>query len=315
VNLLSASVHESAVVTHPTVVRAVAKEVLAVGGIPFIADSPSREFTKGRLDKVYERAGLKDVASELGIELNYDTGSKTIKIVNGTKLKKMPLANFYTKADKVIAIPKIKTHSLMYMTLATKIMYGVVPGLTKARYHSMYFTRKAFSDMLLDVLTAAKPHLVIMDGILGMQGDGPMSGEPVELGVMMAAKDAVAMDIAVCNMLGIEPVGVPVLKRAKLRGLWPERISYPILSPDDVKFTGFRLPSTASYLLTRKEPPKRSPVPKENCNGCGDCEKICPKSAITVTNSHANIDYTHCIHCYCCHEVCPENAIKLEIIS
>jgi uncharacterized protein (DUF362 family) len=315
VNLLSASTPDSAVVTHPNLVKAVAKEVLKYGGQPVIADSPSREFTKGRLEKVYETSGLRSVAAELGVELNYDTGSKRIKIPTGKKLKSAPIANFILDSDKIIALPKIKTHSLMYLTLATKIMYGAVPGLTKAKYHSMYFTRKAFADMLLDVLSVTQPDLFIMDGIVGMQGDGPMSGDPVGLGVLMASKDAVALDIAVCNMLGVEPVGIPVLKRAKLRGLWPDLIEYPLLAPKDVYYPNFRLPSTAGYILTGRSPPKRFPVPSDNCTGCSDCEKLCPKNAIKVTNSYAVFNYDLCIRCYCCHEVCPENAIKLEALK
>jgi ferredoxin len=114
------------------------------------------------------------------------------------------------------------------------------------------------------------------------------------------------MDIAICEMLGIEPVGVPTLKRAKLRGWWPDNISYPILSPGDIKYLSFQLPSTAGYLLTHKKRPKRSPVPKKNCNGCGECKEICPKGAVEIMSERANINYRQCIQCYCCHEICPE---------
>lgn len=315
VNLLSASTPSSAVVTHPAVVRAVAEAVLKVGGEPTIGDSPSREFTKSRLDNVYEYSGLKHIAAELGIELNYNTKSSKVRIQNGKKLKKAPIANFALNADKIIAVPKLKTHSLMILTLATKIMYGVIPGLTKARYHSMYFTRKGFADMLLDILSVVPPDLIIMDGIVGMQGDGPYGGDLVELGLLLASDDAVAMDLAICMILNIEPVGVPTLKRAKIRGLWPNSIDYPLLSPTDVYYPTFRLPSTASYILTGKDLPRRSPVIKKNCTGCGDCQKVCPKKAVKVINDKAIVDYNLCIQCYCCHEVCPEKAIKLEAIE
>jgi uncharacterized protein (DUF362 family) len=297
------------------VVRAVAEHVLDAGGKPIIGDSPSREFTKGRLEKVYETSGMSFVAAELGIELNYDTKSKKIKIPNGKKLKKAPIGNFVLNADKIIALPKLKTHSLMIMTLATKIMYGAVPGLTKARYHSMYFTRKSFSDMLLDVLSVVPPDLIIMDGVIAMQGDGPFSGDPLELGVIMASTNAVAMDLAICKMLNIEPIGIPTLKRAKIRGLWLKNIDYPLLTPKDVYNPTFRLPSSASYPLTDDEPPRRVPVPQKNCTGCGDCEIVCPKNAIKLINNYARVDYRLCIRCYCCHEVCSERAIKLESIK
>ncbi len=314
-NLLTPSKPEKAVVTHPAVVSAVAQAVLKIGGIPYIGDSPSGQFTKRRLEKTYEKAGLKDLANKLGIELNYDTGSQKIIIPHGKKLKKTNLCNFVLNADKIIALPKIKTHSYMIMTLATKIMYGVIPGLTKAKYHSMFFKKTAFADMLLDVLSVRKPDLIIMDGIVGMQGDGPSGGTPINLGVLLASEDAVAMDLAVCGMLGIEPIGIPTLRQAKIRKLWPAEISYPLLSPTDVRYTGFLLPSTADYLVTGRKKPNRSPVPTEKCTACGQCEEICPKKAIKIINQKAQVDYTKCIQCYCCNETCPYEAIKLEVIK
>jgi ferredoxin len=57
---------------------------------------------------------------------------------------------------------------------------------------------------------------------------------------------------------------------------------YPLLSVEDVKYKGFELPSTVGYVLTGKKMPKRSPVPDENCTGCGRCKEICPKDAIEI---------------------------------
>ena len=123
------------------------------------------------------------------------------------------------------------------------------------------------------------------------------------------------MDITVCRILGIEPISVPVLKRAKIRQLWPERIDYPLLKPEDMAVTGFKLPSTADHLLTGKKPPRKSPIITDRCIGCGDCEQICPKAAVTVNDEVARVDYSKCIRCYCCHEICPENAIRLGTVK
>jgi uncharacterized protein (DUF362 family)/NAD-dependent dihydropyrimidine dehydrogenase PreA subunit len=314
-NLLSPSRPEKAIVTHPAVLRAAAIAVLKAGGIPSIGDSPSGQFTKRRLEKVYIKSGLKDLASDLGIELNYDTGSKKILLPQGKKLKRSPVCNYVLNADKLIAFPKIKTHSFMILTLATKIMYGGIPGLTKAKYHSLFLKKSAFADMLLDVLSIRTPDLFIMDGITGMQGDGPSGGTPVDLGVLLASENAIAMDLAVCHMLGIEPIGIPILRQAKIRRLWPAEISYPLLSPQEVRYRGFLLPSTADYLLTGEKTPSRHPVPNDHCTACGQCVTTCPKSAITIRNQKAYVDYSKCIRCYCCAEVCADNAIDLEILN
>ncbi len=311
-NLLIPSDPKKAVVTHPSVIKAVAQSILHNGGVPFIGDSPSGQFTKRRLEKAYQKSGLVPVAKELGIELNYDTSVKKIIIPQARKLKKTVFCNYVLKADKVIAVPKIKTHSYMIMTLATKIMYGAIPGLTKAKYHSLFIRRAAFADMLLDVLSVRKPDLFVMDGVVGMQGDGPSGGTPVDLGLLLASEDAVAMDLAILDLLGIEPVRIPTLRQAKIRHLWPSEIQYPLLTPENLRYKNFQLPSSAVSLLSGSKNHLQRPTPTEKCTACGDCVEICPKQAIQIRDKRARVDDTKCIACYCCHEICPYEAIDLE---
>ncbi len=315
VNLLSAKEPEKAVTTHPEFVRAVAKAVRKAGGEPYIGDSPAGTFSKRSLTKAYRRSGLENMAGEEEIFLNYNTGAKKLDITKGKRLHRSPICEYALNADKIIALPKLKTHSLQYMTLACKIMYGAVPGLTKAKYHAQFPRKVSFADIMLDILTILKPQLYIMDGILGMQGQGPGSGDPVKMDLVLASTDCVAMDISVCKILGVEPIGIPVLKRAKVRGLWPEKIDYPIHGPEDVSYKGFRLPNTADYLLTGKKSPKKSPVIQGSCIACGDCESICPKEAVKVKEQMAEVTYSKCIRCFCCHEVCPEDAIVLRSLK
>jgi uncharacterized protein (DUF362 family)/NAD-dependent dihydropyrimidine dehydrogenase PreA subunit len=314
VNLLSAKEPEKAVTTHPDFVRVVAKAVRKAGGQPFIGDSPAGPFSQRSLRKAYRRSGIETMAGEEEIPLNFDTGVKKIEIPEGKRLQRSPICDYVLNADKVIALPKLKTHSFQYLTLASKIMYGAVPGLTKAKYHAKFPRKESFADMMLDILTIMKPQLNIMDGITAMQGQGPGSGDPVTMDLVLASTDYVAMDIAVCKILGVEPVAIPALKRAKIRGLWPERIDYPIHAPEDVAFNGFRLPNTADHLLTGKKPPRKSPVITDKCTACGACENICPKQAVKVQGQMAEITYAKCIRCFCCHEVCPEDAVMLRSV-
>ena len=255
------------------------------------------------------------MATEEEIPLNFNTAAQKLDIPEGKRLQRSPICDFALTADKIIALPKLKTHSMQYMTLACKIMYGVVPGLTKAKYHAQFPRKVHFADMMLDILTVVKPRLYIMDGILAMQGQGPGSGDPVKLDLVLASTDPVAMDIAVCKILGIEPVGIPALKMAKVRGLWPDRIDYPVHEPKDVAYREFRLPNTADHLLTGKKPPKKSPAITDKCTACGECERICPKEAVKVKGPMAEVTYARCIRCFCCHEVCPEDAILLRNVK
>ncbi|MCI0497403.1 MAG: DUF362 domain-containing protein [Thermoplasmata archaeon] len=330
VNLLSAAEPRSAVTTHPAVVAAVARAVMDAGGKPFIADSPAGRFSKAALRKAYEKSGYARVAEDLGIGLNLDTDSHVRRVPIPSRVRSVRVCDFVTGADAIIALPKLKTHSYQVMTLATKVMYGIVPGLEKARLHAVYPRRAAFADMLLDVLSVAPPGLFVLDGILAMQGEGPGSGTPVETGVLMASTDAVAMDAAVCEMLGIGPMGVPTLRRAKVRGMWPGEVRYPLMSPGDVRYEGFRLPTSAGRLAKGSgRRPRRFPTVNTRCTACGACEEICPKGAVAVRDvsiaseegpngqgsRRAVVDLGKCIQCYCCHEVCPERAIELRSVQ
>ena len=311
-NLLNATPPDKSVITHPNFIAAVAESVKKAGGIPYIGDSPSGNFSKRRLKKVYQKSGLISLSKEKGIDLNYDIKSKKISIPHGKKLKNTRICDFVINADKIIALPKIKTHTLMMLSLAEKIMFGAVPGLIKASYHAKYNKNSDFADMLLDVLSITNPTLFIMDGIIGMQGEGPMSGTSIELGTILASDNPVALDIAVCEMLNIQPLGIPTLKQAKIRKMWPKNITYPILQPKDVSNSNFELPSTANYLLTGKKKPAKYPNISSDCVACGECVRICPKKAIGMENNKVTVDKEKCIRCYCCHEVCTYDAIFLK---
>jgi uncharacterized protein (DUF362 family) len=315
VNLLSGREPEKAVTTHPALVKAVAAAVKQAGGRPYIGDSPAGTFSKRVLKKAYTRSGLEEMAGAEDIPLNFDTGTRTHNIPSGRRLKQFPACRYTLDADKIISLPKLKTHSMQFLTLACKNMFGAVPGLTKAAYHARFPTRAAFADMLLDILMSVEPVLVIMDGITGMQGQGPGNGDPVNLGWILASTDAVAMDIAVCRAIGVEPVRIPVLKQAKIRGMWPVRIDYPHLNPEDIAFEGFKLTNTADHLRTGKKMSAKRPVVTDRCTGCGECERICPKEAVKVNAGIAVVDYPMCIRCFCCHEVCPEDAIRLDKVK
>ncbi len=312
INLLSARGPEEGVTTHPEFVRSIIREVKKAGAIPFIADSPAGRYSKSILLKAYDKTGIGAMANEEGVHVNLDTGSKKVIIPDGLKVKRIPICNFIFDADKIIGIPKLKTHSLQYLTLACKNMYGAVPGLVKAKYHAYFPGKMAFGDFLLDIYSFLNPDLFIMDAVLGLHGQGPAGGgDPIDIGLSLASSDGIAIDIAACRLIGIEPAGVPLLKRAKIRGMWPDTVEYPLLNPEGNRIKGFKMPNTASHLQSRKKTQVKSPVVTDKCIGCGECKRICPKQVISLNDKAACIDYSECIRCYCCHEVCPVDAIRL----
>lgn len=332
VNLLSATPPERGVVTHPAVVEAMVRLVQEAGSNPLIADSPgaSIPYTKAGLRRTYEASGLLEVAKRTGAALNWDTSYEQVSYPEGFLVKRLEVIKPVLEADVVISMPKLKTHVLTTFTGATKILFGVVPGIAKATFHARMRNLTHFALMLLDITSLVKPTLVLMDAITGMEGDGPSAGQLRDVGVILASRDSVALDAVATSMVGFDPLRVPTLREAAARGLWTgkvEDIAVLGASVDEVFVPDFQPPSASpredvtifNPFFTRHFGPLITdhftlrPVPQRGrCIACGDCVAGCPQQVITIVDGLAVIDYRRCIRCYCCHELCTEGAIDLE---
>jgi uncharacterized protein (DUF362 family) len=182
-NLLRGSKPEAAIVTHPEVVRAAVRLAQEAGGIVTIIDSPGGPANENLMRRAYNQAGWDAVAAETGATLSYNVAAVQVPSPEGKLIKRFDLLEEVTKADCVITLPKLKTHGLVRFTGATKILFGVVPGMLKMGYHTKLQTAAAFSEMLLDLLGLVKPRLAIMDAVVGMEGNGPAAGNPRQIGV------------------------------------------------------------------------------------------------------------------------------------
>jgi uncharacterized protein (DUF362 family)/Pyruvate/2-oxoacid:ferredoxin oxidoreductase delta subunit len=332
VNLLSATPPEKGIVTHPAVVEAIVKLVQEVGGTPLIADSPgaSVPYTEAGLRRTYEISGLLEIAERTGADLNWDTSYEEVSHPEGLLVKRLEVIKPVLEADVVISVPKLKTHVLTTFTGATKNLFGVIPGFSKAVFHARMRNVTHFALMLLDITSLIKPALVLMDAIVGMEGDGPSSGPLRDVGVILASHDSVALDVVATSMVGFDPLKVPTLREAAARGLWTGKvdgIETLGASVDEVLVPDFQPPSTSpredatlgNPFFTRHFGPLITdhftlrPVPRRGrCTACGDCVVSCPQQVITIMDGLAVIDYSQCIRCYCCHELCTEGAIDLE---
>jgi len=321
VNLLLPSKPEEAVTSHPTVVKALIEIIEKHGANVLIADSPGLTFTKARLEKTYRKCGMYNAIEGTNAELNWNTESVIVSNPKGKIMKSLEVIKVLEEVDRVIAVPKPKTHSFTVYTGATKVLYGVMPGLVKAAYHSKLPDPKDFCDMLLDIQEYVRADLFLMDAIVGMDGKGPSGGNPRKVGAIIASANPLAMDIVACSMIGIDPASVPTISNGVSRGLTTGKLK-------DIEIVGERLDS---FPNIRFEPAmkKSLPAPKfimnvvgnrftlkpipdlEKCIGCGNCVMGCPKHCIQIVNKKARMDYKVCIRCYCCHELCPERAIDI----
>jgi len=332
-NLLSASSPEYAITTHPSVVESIAKLVKEAGGNPIIADSSGNTtpYNEKGLKKIYESTGMTDVAENTGASLNFDTEVVQVSNPDGLIVKRLEVIKPVVDADVIINIPKLKTHTFTTFTGAVKNLFGVIPGYTKAAYHAKFQNLERFTKMLVDILGFVKPELTVMDGIVGIEGDGPgKHGSPRQIGVIITGKDSVLVDAVACRIVGIKLNNVSVITEAIERGWWSgefEEIELIGNLIEDVSIPDFQMPSTSlepnfikqkwlvpivSFIL--KSALTRRPVPrKSDCIACGACVKACPQNAISIVKKLAVVDDSKCIRCYCCHELCPEGAIDLNL--
>jgi uncharacterized protein (DUF362 family)/Pyruvate/2-oxoacid:ferredoxin oxidoreductase delta subunit len=313
---------KAAATTHPEVIRAVALEVRDAGGKLFIGDSPA----VGSLAMVLRRSGVMSVVKELGIEALPFRTPVSMPVPEGGVYRSLKLAAEAAACDLVLNLPKFKTHGMMTLTLAVKNMFGTVVGAAKPGWHLQASDTARFADMLLDVWRALPPGLSVMDGITALEGSGPSSGDPVDLGIIMASPSALAMDAVAGPIAGLAIERHPVLYQARIRGLEQA-------SSDQIQVLGeavrdvrraFVLPKSASRMDYRlpgwmrrsmrkslNSFPRLSP---ELCTTCGNCTAICPTEAITLhekPRTGGMVDKDKCISCFCCQEVCPERAINI----
>jgi len=320
-NLLSAKPVERAVTTHPAIIEAVIRIVKDAGALPFIGDSPGI----GSAGQVAARSGIKGVADRYGIEIvNLSEGIR-VENSKGKVFKRFDISKAAFEADAIINIPKLKTHAMMTMTLGVKNMFGCVPGKRKVSWHfEAGHDKKAFAKMLVELYQLLSPRLTIIDGIIGMEGDGPGSGIPRKMGLIAASADAVAMDVIIGRMAGLDFDGLPTTEAAIELGIGetdPERIEV-LGDAASMIFKDFLLPETVeprfaswipNFIKTHMEKAltSRPVVLYDLCKECSICVNSCPPGAMKVTDK-LRIDYEHCIRCYCCHELCPEGAIDIK---
>lgn len=330
-NLLCNAVAEKAVTTHPVVFDAVAR-CLQEQGYRNLSYGDSPGSPASTPEKAAEACGIAAKARGRGITpADFSTVVPT-QLPEGEACKHFMLAKAVTECDALVNLCKMKTHALERITGAVKNLYGCICGTNKAAGHVRYPNSYAFADMLSDLHKAVKPRLHIMDGIVAMEGNGPSSGIPTHMGVLLFSTDPVALDSVYCALIRLDSAEVPTCVSAEKAGLGtrdPERITVltptgPISmeeaaatygKPDFDVYRGAlqrnMLSRMALLMPFLQERPK---VDTAKCVGCGLCQEACPvegKAVHSGKGQKAKYDYKKCIRCFCCQEMCPVKAISV----
>jgi uncharacterized protein (DUF362 family) len=314
-NMLQAKSPEVFITTHPAVVEAVINIVKDAGAVPMLGDSPGGP-ARG-MERFWEATGFYDVCKRTDTQLvNFEKSGIYEFERNGRTYR---VARPVLDADVIINMPKIKTHGLTKFSCAVKNIYGVIPGLQKTEYHKLAPKPSDFAGIIVDVFALSKPHLNIIDGVIGMDGMGPSAGNPKEIGVVVASDDAVAVDSILCHYLGKDPMEVPTNRIAYEQGLGETSIEninvlgeFPIVDdfkwPLNVAGSIEVVPSFISRALMKLYY-SRPAINPDLCTNCNTCVQSCPTDAILEKRPTPIFEYERCINCLCCMEMCPEKAV------
>ncbi|MBN2385090.1 DUF362 domain-containing protein [bacterium] len=325
-NLLVGRPAEACVNTHPFFVRALVKRLLDYRVRILIGDSPALGSTR----RAVRKSGLERALVGLPVEYVEFNDSIRLDGIRGGTYKNIEVARIVTEVEHIINLPKIKTHGQMVMTLAVKNLFGCVVGLRKQEWHlKAGMSQENFADMLVELAAMIRPDLTIVDGIMGMEGNGPQNGDPVKIGLVVAGQDLSAIDRVILACLRVEPERVHTMVAAQKKSLGFTKMDTIALEGEAIedchidrfilpgihRLSGNRIPG---FLVRRLKEylVERPVIIKKKCSLCQSCITVCPPQimSLTVHNGQKKvvIDRKKCIHCFCCQEICPENAIRIR---
>jgi uncharacterized protein (DUF362 family)/Pyruvate/2-oxoacid:ferredoxin oxidoreductase delta subunit len=329
-NLLMPSNPERAVTTHPELFRAVAEIVRDYTRNIILIESPN--FFP--LPSTIKKTGLAEIVQDLGIEVANINVTQTLRFPQAHRYKNIDISQAFFDVDYIINMPKLKSHGFTHYTGAVKNLFGAMPGLSKSRMHMSAPSQMEFCEFLLDLyggllngFEKPKKFIHIMDAVVGLEGEGPgPSGKPKKIGAIITGDDAVALDYAAVNLVGLNVKKVFTITEGFKRGYGvksPDEIKMMGESLEDMRITDFIAPHSAVRGFVRwpltsptiKNLFVEKPVPRADaCTLCYNCLKVCPADAITKADEAKipRYNYRKCIRCYCCMETCPEAAIDLK---
>ena len=245
-NFLQKSLPEKCIVTHPSVIKSIARKLLEVDAIPVIGDSPAF----GSVHSIIKCIGLDEFVKENNISVIELDDPRKVEMRYGMKLFPFTVSGKALDIDAIINVPKLKAHVQLLFTGAIKNMYGCVSGKRKVWRH---FKSKGdlgwFSDMLLANYLTLRPVFTVVDAVVAMEKQGPTNGTPRDVSLIIGGIDCVAIDRIIAEIVNVDSKHVPVLRRAKEHNVGEQELDkIEILGEQlsTVKLSNYELPELIS---------------------------------------------------------------------
>ena len=157
-------------------------------------------------------SALRDVKTPF-VDINVDPGRDTSLSWNFTRMDTLPIATVIMDADLVVSMPKLKTHHWAGLTLSMKNLFGTVPG-NRVGWPKNVLHWGGIPRSVVDLWLAINPGFAIVDGIVAMEGDGPINGTPVAYGAILMGDQCSAVDATAARLVGVEPTAIEYLNLA-----------------------------------------------------------------------------------------------------
>ncbi|MFC1779628.1 DUF362 domain-containing protein [Thermodesulfobacteriota bacterium] len=214
-NLVEVSPGHEHINTHPLVVRGVLEAFLNLGAAKVLVGEGPGHVSDTLM--VLEETGLAEVLFEDRIpfiDLNHDNLFSINNHTGFNSLKRLTFPGTLKDIDWIVSLAKMKTHHWAGATLSMKNLFGVMPGAVYG-WPKNVLHQNGIDRSIIDINATLKPHLAIVDGITGMQGDGPIMGDPIQSGVLVMGRNLPAVDATCCRVMGIDPNRISYLKVAE----------------------------------------------------------------------------------------------------
>jgi len=323
---------ETGSTTSFALLKAVAEEVRACGAEPVLCETPGTEFDR---DATYTILGVEQFCEENNIRiLRVDPeGGEDWMDLHPEGAKK--LRHYHTlsilKEARLINLPVLKTHVVSAMTLSMKNIMGILPRPDRRSMHTF-----GIDQSIVDMNLGIKPDLNIVDGSVGQDGEGPLYGDKADLQVLVGGRDSLSVDLACCQLVGVNPRDIPhlklaleqlgkptwehvgekvgVIKKFRLpvqKGLY--KLIFWLMYPLDYPYT--KIAERGKHLCTTLYSTgivgTRPKIHAEKCTLCGTCVDACPLPNV-IDLKTLKVNPSTCQRCLLCYEACPVGAISVK---
>ena len=200
--------------THPAVIAAARESFLRLGAAEvMVGDGPAMDRDT---QAVLESIRLREFAGQLSrifVDLNFDDVERVLLKTRASRLRELYFPKTVRGVDFLVSLPKLKTHHWAGVTLSLKNMFGVIPGSCYG-WPKNILHWAGIDRAILDINAAVRPDFAIVDGIIGMEGNGPIQGVSKTVGVLIAGDDPVAVDSTCARIMGLAPEKINHIARA-----------------------------------------------------------------------------------------------------